>query len=90
MRQIVVWNLKNRDLLYAPYATREMFACGIRYPGLWNPEYNSSNAELPKNWNPDSKFHWQRIHNPLPGIRNPRHETQNRRLSWISFHGAIV
>ena len=35
---MVVWNLKHRDILYAPYAARELFACGIRNPGLWNPE----------------------------------------------------
>ena len=24
-----------------------MFACGIRNPGLWNPEYSSRNPEVP-------------------------------------------
>ena len=73
MRQIVVWNLKHRDILYAPYATREMFACGIRYPGLWNPEYNSSNAELPKNWNPESEIH---------GVESRIQDC----LGWATFH----
>ena len=35
-----------------------------------------------------SKFHWQRIRYPLPGIRNHRRGIQNLRLSWISLHGA--
>ena len=33
---------------------REFFGCGIRNPGLWNPEYSSRNPE-PKAWNPESK-----------------------------------
>ena len=32
-------------------------------------------------WNPKSKFHWQRVRNGWNGIRN-------QRLSWISLHGA--
>ena len=44
------------------------FCCGIRYPGLWNPEYSSKNPESYKGlessswnpestaWNPESKF----------------------------------
>ena len=32
---------------------REIFACKIWNPGLWNPE---------------AKLHWQGIHNPEPGI----------------------
>ena len=27
------------------YGIREIFACGIRNPGLWNPEYSSRNPE---------------------------------------------
>ena len=40
--------------------------------GIRNPTYD---------WNPESKFHWQRIRYPGPGIQNPR-------LSWILLHGA--
>ena len=32
---------------------REIFACGIRNPGLWNSEYSSRN--------PDIKFYWQKF-----------------------------
>ena len=40
--------------------------------------YNTTN-----DWNPESKLHWQRIRNPVPGIRNQRCGIQNPRLSWI-------
>ena len=40
--------------------------------GIRNPTYD---------WNPESKFHGQRIRYPGPGIQNPR-------LSWILLHGA--
>ena len=36
---------------------------------------------LTTDWHRESKFHWQRIRSPVPGI-------QNRRLAWIAFHGA--
>ena len=35
------------------------------------------------NWNPESKFHWQGIQNPVVGIWNPWCGIQNSRLSWI-------
>ena len=47
--------------------------------GLWNPI---------NDWNPESKFYRQRIRNPVPGVRNPRREIQNPRLSWIPLLGA--
>ena len=40
-------------------------------------------------WNLESKFPYQRIQNPVPGILNPRCGIHNPRLSWISLHGAI-
>ena len=52
----------------------EIFACGIRNPT--------------ENWNSESKFHWQRIRNPVPGIRNPRRGIENPRLSSIPLCGA--
>ena len=58
----------------------------------WNPEYSSRIPEshyLINDWNPESNFHWQRIQNPEPGIRNPLRGVQNPRLSWFSLHGAI-
>ena len=41
--------------------------------GIWNP----TNV-----WNLESKFHWQRIQKPVPGIQNPR-------WSWIFLQGVI-
>ena len=38
------------------------------------------------NWNLGPRFHWQRIQNPVPGIRNPRRGIQNLRLTWIPLH----
>ena len=58
----------------------------------WNPEYSSGNPESDyriNDWNPESKFLWQRIQNPEPGIRNPLRGVQNPRLSWIPLYGAI-
>ena len=54
----------------------EIFACGIRNPT--------------ENWSSESKFHWQRIRNPVPGIRNPRRGIQNPTLSWISAIGQLL
>ena len=33
-------------------------------------------------WNLESKFHWQRIQNPVTRTRNSRRGIQNPRLSW--------
>ena len=44
------------------------FASGVRNPGLWNP-YND--------WNPESKFHWQGIRNPVSRIPNPESRIQD-------------
>ena len=62
---------------------RQFFFCGSRYPGLWNPGYSSRNQESTDNWNPESKFHWLRIQNPVPWIRNPWRGIQNPRLFYI-------
>ena len=72
----------------------ENFACGIRNPetfllveygivgfGIQN---SAQGIRTPLNdWNtyPESRFHWYRIRNPVPAIRNPQREIQNARLS---------
>ena len=33
------------------------FSCGIRNPGLWNPNYSSRNPYLTNGWNPEFGFH---------------------------------
>ena len=35
-------------------------------------------------WNPESRFHWQRIHNPERGIQNPR-LSQFPYMGWYQF-----
>ena len=34
-----------KSVLLADFTIREIFACGIRIPGLWNPLFNSRNLE---------------------------------------------
>ena len=41
-----------------------------------------------EHWTEESKVNWQRIRNPVPGIRNPRCGTQNARRSWISLQAS--
>ena len=42
-----------------------------------------------KVWSPESKFHRERIQNPVPEFRNPRRGgIQNPRLYWISLYSA--
>ena len=62
-------------------------SCGVQNPGLWNLEYGSRNLDLTNNCNPDSKFHWQRIQNPVTGIQNTRRKIRNQGMSWIPVCG---
>ena len=57
---------------------KEIFACGIRIPGLRNQNSDLGIRNPTNNWNPKSKFHWQ----------GPRSSMQSRiqlRLSWITL-----
>ena len=45
-----------------------------------HPKYNSRNSDLTNDWNPESKFYWQRIRNPAPDFQNPQLGIQNPRL----------
>ena len=56
---------------------REIFACGIWNPGLWNPEYSSRNPES-----------HQRLKSgiQIPLTKNLESGIQNPRLSWILFY----
>ena len=67
----------------------ETFACGIEILGLGNRN-TAQGIRNPTNiWNPEfSKFHWQRIRNPVTGIRNPWRGIHNPRLSWIPLYGS--
>ena len=65
---------------------QEIVVCGIGNPGFWKTEYSSRNPESTNDCNrgnPFDNFHWQRIWNPVSGIRNPRRGIQNPRLPWI-------
>ena len=57
----------------------EIFACGIRNPGLWNPEYRIRNPTI--DWNPESKFHWQKIEITW----NPESKAVVDSLSWAKI-----
>ena len=67
---------------------REMFAFGIQNPGLWSLLYSSRNPESTRDWNPKSTFHWQRIGNSVPGIRNPWRGIQNPKFPYRPLRGA--
>ena len=57
------------------------FSCRIVNPGLWNLEHGFRNPDPTNDWNLESKFHCQKICNPVAGVRNPRCGIQNPRLS---------
>lgn len=42
----------------------------------------------PNDWNVESKFHWQRIANPVPLFQNPQYGIQNPSMYWITLHWA--
>ena len=54
-------SVQQRQRVYASLHEREIFACGIQNPGLWNP------SSTDKDWNSVSE-----IRNPRRGIQNPR------------------
>ena len=66
----------------------ETFACGIRNPGPWNPEYSCQNPESPLQLESGIQVPLYKIWRLVIGIRNPRRGIQNPRLSWIPLHGA--
>ena len=53
---------------------KEIFACGIRIPGLRNQNSDLGIRNPTNNWNPKSKFHWQgprieyAIQNPIKTV----------------------
>ena len=80
-----------REILACRIRDPANFCCGIWNPRLWNStEYTSQGIRNPTNdWNPESKFHWLKIRNPIPGIRNPLRGIRNPRLSGIPLHVTI-
>ena len=73
--------LESGTFLIMESGIRENFACGIRNPGVWNPEYNSANPESHNNpltigiQNP-------KVPRTKTGIRNAPRGIQNPSLSW--------
>ena len=58
---------------------------------LWNPESetlecnSAQGIRNPSNdWSPESKFHWQEISIPVPGILNPERGIQIPRLDYFA------
>ena len=82
------WSVEPLDLNNWKVIAPRNFGCGIR-----NPEIEEWKIRNPVHRNPEShlrlesKFHWPRIWNTVPGIRNPRRGIQNPRLSWIPLSG---
>ena len=75
-----IQNLQFREFL--------LVESGIQHILLWNPESwaleswtQVKESRIPfKNWNLESKFHWQRIQNWVSGILNPRDGIKNSRM----------
>ena len=61
----------------------------IRESGFRNPRRGPGSLCLRdpdfQLWKPESKFHWQRIPNPAPGIWNPCRGIQNPRLPYMGL-----
>ena len=70
----------------------EIFARGIRNPGLWNPEYSSGKSGIPQAIGIRSPISADKESNPVPVIWNPRRgiQTFHQRLSWISLDGLTI
>ena len=75
-----IW-IHNRENFFLEIQNVGNVSCGVQNPGLWNLEYGSRNLDPTNNCNPDSKFHWQRIQNPVPGIQNTRRIIRNPGMS---------
>ena len=65
------------------FRIRKIFTCEIHNSGLWNPEYSLRIRNPTIDCNPESKFHWQKILEYRPGIRNLWHRIQIPRQHWI-------
>ena len=76
-RKFCLWNQESRKFLFV-----ESEILGFRKrntaQGIRNPLMIAIGNPLPN-------FHWQRIWNPVSGIRNPRRGIQNLRLSGFHY-----
>ena len=64
---------------------RKICACGteILCVRLRNSAHDTRNSA--NHWNPESKFQWQGIQNPVPRIRNPWLGVQNLVLNFLTW-----
>ena len=61
---------------------RNKFACGIRNPGLWNPESSSMNPESHQQLESEIQvLIFKKTRNPVLESRNPQRGIQNPRPS---------
>ena len=74
------------NFLLVESGIRGLVKSGFLGSGMQNPAEGIQNPT--NNWNLGSRFHWQRIQNPVLGIRNPRRGIQNPRRTWIPLHVA--
>ena len=81
-RTFCLWNPESRKFLFVE--------SGILGFGKRNTAQGIRNPLMIAIGNPLPNFHWQRIWNPVSGIRNPRGGIQNLRLSWIPLLVAIL
>ena len=69
--------------IFSPHARetgmRENFACGIRSPGVCNPEYAQEIRNPTNDWNPESKFYRQILKS---STWNPESKTILDSLIW--------
>ena len=77
------WNPESGKFLLVKSGIREIFACGIQILGFGIRNTAQRIRNPPDNWYSESRFHWQRIRNPVPGNRSPRRGIQNLRLSCL-------
>ena len=69
---------------------RDIFARVIRHQRkfcLWNPKPWNLESGIPLTIGIQNLSFTNKDWNSVPGIRNPRREVQNSRLSWIFLHG---
>ena len=83
-----IWIPESSKFLLVEFGIRKKLAVksGILGFGIRNRAQGIRNPT--NEWNPESTFHWQRVLNQMPRIRNPWREIQNPRMSWIPLHGA--
>ena len=68
------------------FQIREMFACGIRNPRLWNPDYCSRNST--NDWNPESRIQVPLKKTEIQYLQSGIHGVESRIQECLGSHGA--